>query len=262
MKYKSHFFKFFIATAILTLFFSYHYKMENGLDKNITESIIGEVTNDNNVHLKKTDTTSIMENNQADQEKLKTHLFHSNKSNDMTKDKIFFEEKKETIGHQFQEAGVDSSMLEKFEQDLSAYGNQLGAYNGFKIEKKLDDIYHEIANSSQNMEFTIIDPYGNKVLFSDCYGQGSSLNRVMIDHEYKTIKGQIRYCEDNNTNDTLRIRVYKIYKESNGENYNQKYLLSYNVENKDANIYYAGFTNDESTSGVVGEVNRGFFSHY
>lgn len=260
MKYKSHFFKLFIVTGVLTLFSSYHYKMENGLDSSITEKIIENT--DQDVRLKTTETKELSKPDNEHKKTTELNLLPSDKSNEMIDKVIFIEEKKEKINTQLQEAGVDTSILEKFEQDLSAYGNQLGAYNGFKIEKKLDEIYHEMANSSQKMEFTIIDPYGNKVLFYDCHSKGYSLSRAVIDNEYKTIKGQMRYCTDNNTNEHLRVRVEKIYKEAAGEKLDQKYLLSYKVENKDANIAYAGFTNDEGLSGIVGEVNQGAFFHY
>lgn len=172
------------------------------------------------------------------------------------------------LKYDFKEGTVEPDILNDFERHLKEKDNELFNYTYVSFPKDFKEVYEELKEgyelNKNDFNFTVIDPFGNKVNFDKCPVKGEMLS---FRGEYQRTLS--RACKNADTGDVLRIKVGKksnggilknedtgFYMEIESLFIIESYSLSYTVSNNDTGFFYKGVFNSENGNGIVAQTKK------
>tara|TARA_Y100001960_G_scaffold283043_1_gene317804 strand:- start:3366 stop:4151 length:786 start_codon:yes stop_codon:yes gene_type:complete len=159
---------------------------------------------------------------------------------------------------------INFELLDKVESYLKNNENGLIAYGTFSFEHDLKNLFENMKNDmedliSKDFDFEIVDPYGNNVVYTDCNSSGMSISNARIgDGSFKIVKTYSKTCKKENSSERMTVKIEK-YIDSNfldQDSEEGEYNISYSFMDEDNDLYYKGYYDPDSNTGIVAQTEK------
>lgn len=156
---------------------------------------------------------------------------------------------------------INFELLDKVELYLKNNGNGLITYGTFSFEYDLENLFESMKNDmeglvSKDFDFEIVDPYGNNIVYTDCNSSGMSVSNARIgDGSFKKVKIYSKTCKKENSSERMTVKVEKYIDSSflNQDSEEGDYNMSYSFIDEDNDLYYKGYYDPDSNTGIVAQ---------
>lgn len=159
---------------------------------------------------------------------------------------------------------INFELLDKVESYLKNNGNGLITYGTFSFEHDLENLFENMKNDmedlvSKDFDFEIVDPYGNNVVYTDCNSSGMSISNARVgDGSFKKVKIYSKTCRKENSSERMTVKVEKYIDSSflNQDSEEGEYNMSYSFMDEDNDLYYKGYYDPDSNTGIVAQTEK------
>jgi hypothetical protein len=159
---------------------------------------------------------------------------------------------------------INFELLDKVELYLKNNGNGLITYGTFSFEHDLENLFENMKNDmedlvSKDFDFEIVDPYGNNIVYTDCNSSGMSISNARIgDGSFKKVKTYSKTCRKENSSERMTVKVEKYIDSSflNQDLEEGEYNMSYSFMDEDNDLYYKGYYDPDSNTGIVAQTEK------